>query len=99
MVLYDGLYLNGDTTTTPISVTDNGDGTITAQNSSTIDLEVHHSVFDDLTDVINALRLKDNDGNDITIAEQKRVLSNGIDRMNIAYEAQNIAHSLVGTRN
>ncbi|QKF82082.1 hypothetical protein [Halarcobacter ebronensis] len=95
---FDGLYMNGDTTTTPITVTDNGDGTITTTNTSTVDLDVYHSVFDDLTDAINALRLVDNNGNTITKVEQRNVLTNVIDKMNDAYESQNIAHSLVGTR-
>ncbi|RXJ70201.1 hypothetical protein CRV08_01150 [Halarcobacter ebronensis] len=95
---FDGLYMNGDTTTTPITVTDNGDGTITTRNTSGVDLEVHHSVFDDLNDAINALRLTDGDGNDISESEQKSIISDVIDRMNNAYEAENIAHSLVGTR-
>lgn len=95
---FDSLYINGDTSTTPISVTDNGDGTFTALNTSVAELEVHRSIFDDLDNVINALRLEDNAGNTITVADQKNVVSDVLARMNKAFESQNISHSLVGTR-
>jgi flagellar hook-associated protein 3 FlgL len=32
---YDGLYLNGDSSNTPLSITDNGDGSFTVNNSGT----------------------------------------------------------------
>ncbi|WP_320034045.1 hypothetical protein [Halarcobacter sp.] len=95
---FDNLFINGDTTTTPISVVDNGDGTFTASNTSVAELEVHRSVFDDLDTVITALRLKDKDDNTITVGDQKDVISDVLDRMNRAFESQNISHSLVGTR-
>ena len=31
---FDGLYMNGDISTTPISIVDNGDGTVTITNDS-----------------------------------------------------------------
>lgn len=36
---FDGLYLNGDSTNSPLSITDNGDGTFTTTNSGTSPLE------------------------------------------------------------
>ena len=98
--IYDGLYLNGDTSTSPIAITDNGDGTYSATNSSTKMLEIKHSVFDDLDTVIAALKFEDLDGNTISSSEGKTIISEILDKIsNEAYDAQNITHSVVGTRN
>jgi flagellar hook-associated protein 3 FlgL len=92
------LYLNGDTSSTPISVTDNGDGTFTATNSTSSTLSVQHSIFDALDEVIAALKLQDIDGNTISSAAARDLISTGIDNIKSAYDSQNIAHSTVGSR-
>ncbi|QDF29064.1 flagellar hook-associated protein FlgL [Halarcobacter anaerophilus] len=92
------LYLNGDTSSTPISVTDNGDGTFTATNSTSSTLSVQHSIFDALDEVIAALKLQDTDGNTISSAAARDLISTGIDNIKSAYDSQNIAHSTVGSR-
>ena len=94
----DGLFLNADITSSSISVTLNSDGEFEAVNSSGTMFDVKHSVFDDLDDVINALNLKDSSGNSISSDESSSIISNSLANINDAYDAQNIAHSLVGTR-
>lgn len=97
--VFDGLYLNGDTTTTPIDVVQNADGTYTATNMTTQSFEVKHSIFDDLDEVIAALKLEDTDGNSISSADAKNLLNLAQERIrNDAYDAQNISHSVLGTR-
>ena len=97
--VFDGLYLNGDTSTTPIAIIDNADGTFTATNTSTKTFEIKHSFFDDLDEVIAALKLEDINGSPITSDLAKTTISNSIDKIsNDGFDAQNIAHSIVGTR-
>ncbi|WP_044414761.1 flagellar hook-associated protein FlgL [Halarcobacter anaerophilus] len=92
------LYLNGDTSSTPIPVTDNGDGTFTATNSTSSTLSVQHSIFDALDEVIAALKLQDIDGNAITSNEASAILTQSQFNIDNAYDAQNIANSTVGSR-
>ncbi|TLP35870.1 flagellar hook-associated protein FlgL [Arcobacter arenosus] len=94
----DGLYLDGDLSSTSISVTDNLDDTYTFTNSTLSSLTSMNSVFDLLDEMINTLNLVDSDGNSITEDEGGNILSSLIDEINTAYDSQNIAHALVGTR-
>lgn len=96
--IMDGLFLNADISSSSISVTDNLDGTYDATNTSSLQLEVNHSVFDDLSDLTNALRLEDSDGNTITEDEASSVLSSVQEKLSLAYNSQNVSHSIVGTR-
>lgn len=95
---YDGLYLNGDNSNTPLSITDNGDGTYTVNNSTTTALESKHSIFDDLDEIINALRQQDSSGNAITEDEASALLSDALEKINTAYDTMNITHAKLGTR-
>jgi flagellar hook-associated protein 3 FlgL len=95
---YDGLYLNGDNSNTPLSVTDNGDGTYTVNNSGTTALQSKHSIFDDLDEIVNALKQQDSSGNAITEDEANTLLSNALDKINTAYDTMNITHAKLGTR-
>ena len=96
---YDGLYLNGDTSTTPIStsITNNGDGTYTAASVSTA-LESKTSIFDTLDQIINALRQRDSSGNIITADAANQVLSDSLEKIGTAYDNVNVNHSKLGTR-
>jgi flagellar hook-associated protein 3 FlgL len=73
-------------TPTPTSVTDNGDGTYTATSVS-IALESKRSIFDDLDEIITALRAGDSD-----------TLSNSLEKINSAYDNVNVNHAILGTR-
>lgn len=94
----DGLFLNGDISSSTISVTDNNDGTYTAVNTYSSELEVRHSIFDDLNSVISALKLEDENGNSISKEDSDITLSTTLENINSAYDSQNISHSIVGTR-
>lgn len=95
---FDGLYLNGDSSNTPLSITDNGDGTFTTTNSSTTTMESKHSVFDDLDEIINALKQQDSNGNSISEDEANTILSNSLSKIEKAYDTINVSHSKLGTR-
>jgi flagellar hook-associated protein 3 FlgL len=56
------------------------------------------SVFDDLSEIVNALRLKDSSGNTITQDAADTILSDAMDKLDSGYDAMNIAHSKLGTR-
>lgn len=94
----DALFLNGDLSSSSMSFTTNADGSYTATNSTGTSLEVKHSIFDDLDELINALNLQDSSGNTITSDEASNILSDSSDKLNNAYDSQNIAHSLIGSR-
>jgi flagellar hook-associated protein 3 FlgL len=95
---FDGLYLNADSSNTPLSVTNNGDGTFTTTNTGTSSLESKHSVFDDLDEIINALKQQDSNGNSISEDESNTILSNSADKIGNAYDTANLAHSQLGVR-
>lgn len=95
---FDGLYLNGDSSNTPLSITDNGDGTFTTTNTGTSTLESKHSIFDDLDEIINALKQQDSNGNSITEDEANTILSNSLDKVKTAYDTMNVSHAKLGTR-
>ncbi len=96
--VYDGLYLNGDTSN-PISttITYNGDGTYTASSVS-IALESKTSIFDTLDEIINALRQQDSSGNAITEDAANQILSNSLEEIGSAYDNVNLNHAILGTR-
>lgn len=56
------------------------------------------SIFDDLNEIANALKLQDSSGNTITQDEADAILSDALDKLNSAYDSMNIAHSKLGTR-
>lgn len=56
------------------------------------------SVFDDLSEIVNALRLQDSSGNTITQDAADTILSNALDKLDAGYDAMNVAHSKLGTR-
>ena len=96
--VYDGLYLNGDTSN-PISttITYNGDGTYTASSVS-VALESKTSIFDTLDEIINALRQQDSSGNAITEDAANQILSNSLEKIGSAYDNVNLNHAILGTR-
>lgn len=94
----DGLYLNGDENSTMLVITANGDGTYDVTNTENSTLESKHSFFDDLDELINALNKVDSSGNSITSDEVNNVLNTIQDKLNTAYDSQNISHSIVGAR-
>ena len=96
--VYDGLYLNGDTSN-PIltTITNNGDGTYTASLVS-VALESKTSIFDTLDEIINALRQQDSSGNAITEDAANQILSNSLEKIGSAYDNVNLNHAILGTR-
>lgn len=96
--VYNGLYLNGDSSQTPLSITDNGDGTYTTTNTGTTPLTSKHSVFDDLDEVINSLKQQDKNGNSITEDEADSILSSYVDKIGDIYDNVNLAHAKLGIR-
>ena len=96
--VYDGLYLNGDTSN-PIltTITNNGDGTYTASSVS-VALESKTSIFDTLDEIINALRQQDSSGNAITEDAANQILSNSLEKIGSAYDNVNLNHAILGTR-
>ena len=96
-LVYDGLYLNGDTSNTPISITNNGDGTYTASSVS-VALESKTSIFDTLDEIINALRQQDSSGNAITEDAANQILSNSLEKIGSANDNVNLNHAILGTR-
>ena len=94
----DTLFLNADINSSSISVIKNSDGTFTGTNTSSDSLEIKHSIFDDLDEVINALNLVDSSGNSISSQDASDIISNSLENINKAYDSQNTSHSLVGTR-
>ena len=96
--VYDGLYLNGDTSN-PIltTITNNGDGTYTASSVS-VSLESKTSIFDTLDEIINALRQQDSSGNAITEDAANQILSNSLEKIGSAYDNVNLNHAILGTR-
>lgn len=95
---YDGLYLNADSSNTPLSLIDNGDGTFTVNNTTGSSLESKRSIFDDLDDAINALNQKDSNGNSISEDEANEIISNSVDKFDDIYDVVNLAHANLGIR-
>ena len=95
---YDGLYLNGDNSNTPLSITDNGDGSYTVNNTGSTALQSKHYIFDDLDKIINALKQQDSSGNTITEDEATTLLSDALSTVTNAYDTMNITHAKLGTR-
>ena len=95
---FDGLYLNGDSSNTPLTVTDNGDGSFTVNNAGTTALQSKYSIFDDLDKIINALKQQDSSGNTITEDEATTLLSDALSKVTNAYDTMNITHAKLGTR-
>lgn len=91
----DKLYLNGDITEASIDVTALGTTpkTYSLTNTQDATLEVKHSFFDDLNEIITTLR-----DDSLSETEQDEVLSASLDKINSAYSSMNIAHSIVGSR-
>jgi flagellar hook-associated protein 3 FlgL len=83
-----GLFLNGDSSNTNVAslITVNSDGTYTASSVNPA-LESKRSIFDDLDEIITALRTGDSD-----------TLSNSLEKINSAYDNVNINHAILGTR-
>ena len=96
--VYNGLYLNGDSSQTPLSITDNGDGTYTTTNTGTTPLTSKHSIFDDLDEVINSLKQEDKNGNSISEDEADSILSSFVDKIGDIYDNVNLAHAKLGIR-
>jgi flagellar hook-associated protein 3 FlgL len=96
--IYDGLYLNGDTSNSTLAITANSDGSFTVNNSTNTTLQSKHSTFDYLDTVINALKQQDSNGYSITQDEATTILSTALDKFENAYDEMNITHAKLGTR-
>lgn len=91
----DKLYLNADITQASIDVTTLGTTpeTYSLINTQSDTLEVKHSFFDDLDEMITTLR-----DTSLSEDEQDAILSESLEKITSAYSAMNIAHSIVGSR-
>lgn len=91
----DKLYLNGDVTQASIDVIDLGTtpATYSLTNTENTTLELKHSFFDDIDEMITTLR-----DTSLNEEEQDAILSESLNKINSAYSAMNIAHSVVGSR-
>lgn len=91
----DKLYLNGDLTQASIDVTDLGTtpATYTLTNTQNVTLEVKHSFFDDLNEMIDTLR-------DDTLGEdgQDAILSESLNKIKEMNNNLSVTHSVVGSR-
>lgn len=56
------------------------------------------SIFDDLEEIINALKYQDSNGNPITDSEANDILSNALDKVESAYDTINLTHANLGIR-
>lgn len=90
----DKLYLNGDMTSSSLNVTDLGTtpATYSVTNTESVNLEVKHSLFDDLNEMITTL-------NDTSLSEsdQDTIMSTQLENIKSAFDSANIAHSIVGS--
>ena len=101
---YDALYLDGELTNGSFYGTFNGtldvelndEGKYELVNTQTVSLEAKASYLDLLDEIIYALDNKDIDGNAISSADSKVVLSNSIELMNEAYDSINASHAKLG---
>jgi len=119
------LKLNGTPTSEYMALTDDGgdpkvyttetisdakdNGHIKETTASGLELEARHSVFDDLNEIINALKGYktiredgDDDGKQGDVATDEEVrdlLSKGLEKMSNQYDATNVGHAELGGRN
>ena len=56
------------------------------------------SIFDDLDEIINALKQQDSSGNAISEDEANELLSTALDKVENAYDSMNLAHAKLGIR-
>jgi len=93
--------IDGNVTTTTLSVTPNPDGTFsaTAPNTDGMKMEARTSVFDIIDDVVNALKKVDSSGNPISDTDARALISKGMDNVSKAYDSINVAHAELGGRN
>lgn len=56
------------------------------------------SIFDDLDEIINALKQQDSNGNTITQDEANDILSKALDKVENAYDTINLSHAKLGIR-
>lgn len=95
---FDGLFLNGNSSNSFFPITTNTDGTFTITNTGTLTLESKQSIFDDLDEVINALKQQDSERNTISEEEAYEILSSSIEKLDLGFDTVNISHSKLGTR-
>lgn len=95
--------LDGNPTSETLSVTSNGATPPTfsavTSNSDGVKMEARTSVFDIVSDVINALKKVDNNGNKISDTESKALVSKGLEKVSAAFDSINITHAELGGRN
>jgi len=101
---YDVLYLDGElingsfygTTNGTLDVELNEDGKYELINTQTVSLEAKASYLDLLDEIIYALDNKDLEGNTISSADAKVILSNSIELMSESYDSINASHAKLG---
>ncbi len=96
--VFDGLYENGDLSSTPIGITNNSDGTYSFTNTTTSSFSSYHNYFDDLDELISALRYEDTQGNSLDEESSYDLISKSLDIFEKAYDNLNTVHAKLGSR-
>lgn len=103
LVRYD---FNGNATTDELSVSANGGANaakypyqITTPNIDGTKFEAKTNIFDEIDNVVNALNKVDSAGAPVSDAVASAALTEGLDSINSAYDAVNVAHAELGGRN
>lgn len=103
LVKYD---FNGNATTEELTVSANTGANatkfpyqITTPNVDGTKFQAKTNIFDELDSIVNSLNKVDSNGNPITTAEANALLDEGLNNINAAYDAVNVAHAELGGRN
>jgi len=94
---------SGNPTTDTLPITNLGTTpptySVTAPNVDGTKFEAKANIFDALDNVINALNKVDDLGNPIPDAQARAAISAGVDEIENAYDAVNVAHAELGGKN
>ena len=103
LVRYD---FNGNATTDELTVVANAGPNaakfpyqITTPNVDGTKFEAKSNIFDEIDNIVNALNKVDSAGNPVSDAVADAALVEGLENINSAYDAVNVAHAELGGRN
>lgn len=103
LVRYD---FNGNPTTDELTVSANGGANaakfpyqVTTPNVDGTKFEAKTNIFDEIDNVVNALNKVDSNGNPVSDAVADAALTEGLENINSAFDAVNVAHAELGGRN
>lgn len=93
---FDSLY--SENSTTSLAVTNNNNGTFRVINTEDETLSSKYSYFNDIDELINALKYQDVDGNTISSDEMDEILDEALEKFQTAYDNLNLSHANLGAR-